>query len=97
MPLHLFANVLTLCKKDFRLNCIAWYMNPRVLVIFALKLSGWASCVQGLSLPVKQEDKEILDLVIKKAEALQHHITDILGLVLPIQVFCWSPMYFIAL
>jgi len=42
--------------------------------------------VQGLSLPVKQEDKEILDLVILKVQTLQQKVCATLGSSLPLQV-----------
>jgi hypothetical protein len=46
---------------------------------------GWFA-VQGWTLPVKQEDTEILDLVILRAEALQQKVNATLGSRLPLQV-----------
>ncbi len=47
---------------------------------------GWG--IQGLLLPVKTEDKQILDCVIKKAHTLKHRVNVMLGLVAPLQVLC---------
>jgi hypothetical protein len=44
---------------------------------------GWG--IQGLLLPVKTEDKQILDCVIKKAHTLKHRVNVMLGLVAPLQ------------
>jgi hypothetical protein len=43
---------------------------------------------EGLLLPVKTEDKQILDCVIKKAHTLKHRVNAMLGLVAPLQVLC---------
>jgi hypothetical protein len=40
---------------------------------------------EGLLLPVKTEDKQILDCVIKKAHTLKHRVNVMLGLVAPLQ------------
>ena len=54
---------------------------------------GWFA-VQGWTLPVKQEDTEILDLVILRAEALQQKVNATVGSRLPLQVglghFGWT-------
>jgi hypothetical protein len=54
---------------------------------------GWG--IQGLLLPVKTEDKQILDCVIKKAHTLKQRVNVMLGLVAPLQVlsqiFCMLP------
>lgn len=42
--------------------------------------------VQGSTLPVKQEDTEILDLIILKAGALRQKVRATLGSKLPLQV-----------
>ncbi len=42
--------------------------------------------MQGLSLPLKMEDKQMLDLVIKKTLTLKGRVAVMLGSVAPLQV-----------
>lgn len=60
---------------------------PKYVLHFVTRMLNMVSFfVQGLTLPVKQEDKEILDLVILKAEILQQKVQATLGSSLPLQV-----------
>jgi len=60
---------------------------PKYVLSFSTRMLNSVSFfVQGLTLPVTQEDKEILDFVILKAETLRQKVHATLGSSLPLQV-----------